>query len=330
VLGAVHAYDVTDCVDRRDAIGVNLLCHDARAVDQRQHPYSNNKHEVDFGKFSIGSKRYVSFYFTNFPAYLSHFYLRKGFEVCGILEDVYVAKKRNIHGQPYGFAKFSNVRDVTKLEKALNAVTFGQFRVRASVARFDRAARKLASPGSGGEKKESVVNTVVVTPSEGVKIVTKLGDGVPAAPETGPLKGVRVGKVMVPLGDRQENVNSESTRNKETEIHLTGEADTAKDEGHGVYLRKYRSIPDDVRWASTGVVATVANGELIPMVRRRIADAGLTDVEVLHLGADKVFVRSNTGLEVAPMLESAREFFNLVFTNWAGWEDKATPFQRGA
>jgi hypothetical protein len=74
----------------------------------------------------------------------------------------------------------------------------------------------------------------------------------------------------------------------------------------------------------------VANDEVIPMVRRRIADAGLTDVEVIHLGADKVFVRSKQGLDVAPMLESAREFFNLIFTHWAGWEDKTTPFHRGA
>jgi hypothetical protein len=39
----------------------------------------------------------------NFPAQLSIFYLRKGFEVCGILEDVFVARKRNRYGEPYGF-----------------------------------------------------------------------------------------------------------------------------------------------------------------------------------------------------------------------------------
>jgi hypothetical protein len=70
-------------------------------------------------------KRYVSFYFTNFPAQLSIFYLRKGFEVCGMLEDIYVARKRNRYGEPYGFVKFSNVRNVTKMTKALNAVCFG-------------------------------------------------------------------------------------------------------------------------------------------------------------------------------------------------------------
>jgi hypothetical protein len=38
------------------------------------------------------------------------------------------------------FVKFSNVRDVTKMMKALNAVWLGHFRVRASVAKFDRNA----------------------------------------------------------------------------------------------------------------------------------------------------------------------------------------------
>jgi hypothetical protein len=57
-----------------------------------------------------------------------------------MLEDVYVARKRNRFGEPYGFVKFSNVKDVTKMTKALNAVCFGHFRVRASVARFDRNA----------------------------------------------------------------------------------------------------------------------------------------------------------------------------------------------
>ncbi|MCI48165.1 RNA recognition motif, partial [Trifolium medium] len=60
-------------------------------------------------------------------------------EVCGMLEDVYVPKKRNKRGEPYGFVKFSNVRDVTKLTSALNAVYFGHYRIRARVASFDRA-----------------------------------------------------------------------------------------------------------------------------------------------------------------------------------------------
>lgn len=63
-------------------------------------------------------KRFVTFYFTNFPPQLSNFYLCKGFEVCGILEQVVVPSRRNVNGEMYGFVRFSKVRDVGKLLKA--------------------------------------------------------------------------------------------------------------------------------------------------------------------------------------------------------------------
>jgi hypothetical protein len=88
-------------------------------------------------------KRFVTFYFTNFPAQLSNFYLRKGFEVCDMLEEVVVPRKRNVYGEVYGFVRYSNVKDVTKLLKAVNAVCFGSFRVNAKVPRFDRTAVQL-------------------------------------------------------------------------------------------------------------------------------------------------------------------------------------------
>lgn len=78
-----------------------------------------------------GLKRFVTFYFSNFPPFLSNFYLRKGFEVCGMLEDVIVPSKRDVNGERYGFVRFANVRNVSKLLKAVNEVYFGNFRVRA-------------------------------------------------------------------------------------------------------------------------------------------------------------------------------------------------------
>jgi hypothetical protein len=244
------------------------------------------------GQFVTVHARYVSFYFTNFPAQLSLFYLRKGFEVCGILEDVYVAKKRNMQGKPYGFVKFSKVRDIIKLEKALNAVCFGQFRVSASVARFDRAGRQLVSFGKGGEKKETVTNAGDI-PSGGGILVSKPGEGLIPSDA---LNGVRVGNVMVPLGGCKEKVSCDIVDHQAITSNLQDDVDTAHDKGHDVYLRKYRSVPDNVEWASNGVVATISNGEVIPVVRRRIADAGFSYVEITHLRVDKVFVRSMAGV----------------------------------
>ena len=72
-------------------------------------------------------KRYVTFYINGFPPQASVFFLRKGFEVCGILQDVFVASKRNIYGEVYGFVSYAKVRDIDKLLKALNNVFFGQY-----------------------------------------------------------------------------------------------------------------------------------------------------------------------------------------------------------
>lgn len=50
-----------------------------------------------------------------------------------------VPSRRNFNGEYYGFVRFSKVRDVGKLLKAMNDVCFGNFRVRARVSRFDRS-----------------------------------------------------------------------------------------------------------------------------------------------------------------------------------------------
>jgi len=76
-----------------------------------------------------------------------------GFVAMPILEDVVVPSKRNIHGKIYGFVRFSKVRDLGKLLKAVNAVWFGNFRVNARVAQFDRLATAV---GQGDEKGEGV------------------------------------------------------------------------------------------------------------------------------------------------------------------------------
>jgi hypothetical protein len=43
--------------------------------------HGKDKKVLEHGQLVITPQRYVTFYFTNFPAQLSHFYLRKGFKV---------------------------------------------------------------------------------------------------------------------------------------------------------------------------------------------------------------------------------------------------------
>ncbi|MCH95090.1 hypothetical protein A2U01_0016063, partial [Trifolium medium] len=224
-------------------------------------------------KLGTELKRYVSFYFTNFPCQLSNLYLRKGFEVCGMLEDVFVPKKRNKRGEPFGFVKFSNVRDVTKLLSALNNVHFGHYRVRARVASFNRndmmAGQRLETERFGltkGNDKPVMKEGNVIDP----RTTTLKGNGV-RNESTGTKTNIGVvndvDTVMGGFGD------PEAVREGGSTPRVSALPDAAiKEKDRQVLMRSYKTEPDDVLWAQNGIVATMINGEAVPVVQSRITD----------------------------------------------------------
>jgi hypothetical protein len=186
----------------------------------------------------------------------------------------------------------------------------------------------------GAQKSGMAVKIDVGVPSQEARLEAKVDKEVGCNANSG-LEGVysadiiRVGNVMVQLGGRQVKSDCAAVTLKASASGVVEDGDNS-DKGRKVYMRKYRSVQDDMMRARTGVVATITNGDATPVVRSRIKDAGFTDVDILHLGADKVFVRHVAGLEVVPIIENAREFFTMIFSHWERWERKATPFQRGA
>ncbi|GAU40819.1 hypothetical protein TSUD_398030 [Trifolium subterraneum] len=130
-------------------------------------------------------------------------------------------------GEPYGFVKFSNVKDITKMTNALNAVWFGHFRVRASVAKFERndvgrdrvSKQEKVGLSKGAEiplKKDSNQNPTRQAMLEDgddriISTGSKMKNGGDAHLDLekegcGPLEGVRVGDIVIQLGTRQERV----------------------------------------------------------------------------------------------------------------------------
>ncbi|PNX71513.1 putative sulfate transporter, partial [Trifolium pratense] len=299
----------------------------------------------DDGKSIVDFKRYVSFYFMNFPPLLPNFFLRKGFEVCGMLEDVFVAKKTNRYGEPYGFVKFSNVKDVSKFTKALNAVWFGNYRVNASVALFNRRhnAEEVSRPAK--EKVVKMKGVVQPTTKDGLLVspqptLPNVGEVVPSEPVSilekdgvGISNGVRVGEIVVRLGDSQERGARETvrkTRGGMKPVEVKQPLEVAQENKCKVLVRKYQSRSDDVEWVQNGLVATILTGEAVPVVQNRLYDAGFGDLAIIPVGADKVFIRSLEGVDVLSIMNGAKEFFKLVFSHWIRWDQDVTPYQRGA
>jgi len=176
-----------------------------RAVNSGGKAFDSGADETIDVQAANGDKRFVTFYITNFLERANYWYLRKGFEVCGILDDVYVAPTCNARGQAYGFVRFLNVRVIEKLEQALNNVWFGDLRVWARVVRFKRKETevgvKAAGEGASGSKMVAEENIKgVQSKIETLEVEGKFVKG--KVLDVGEAEGVRVGKVLVRLGGK--------------------------------------------------------------------------------------------------------------------------------
>jgi hypothetical protein len=91
-------------------------------------------------------------------------------------------------------------------------------------------------------------------------------------------------------------------------------------------VRSYRSQLEDVSWARRGVVATVSNGEAVPLVQQRIVDAGFDTVIITPLGADKVILHSGSVEEVMCIINRAKQFFDYFFSSYVRWDNDMVSF----
>jgi hypothetical protein len=107
-------------------------------------------------------------------------------------------------------------------------------------------------------------------------------------------------------------------------------ADHKKHSSDSKLMIKYKPIVQDVAWAQDGVVATVSNGESIPLLQHRIFGAGFESLNLIPMGADKVMVKASGIDEVKSILSGAAEFFNSLFSSFTPWNKDCRKFERGA
>jgi hypothetical protein len=72
------------------------------------------------------------------------------------------------------------------------------------------------------------------------------------------------------------------------------------------------------------------NGESVPLILNRVADARINDLDIIPIGADKVFIHSLSGVNVSDTVRETKQIFDLIFLHLVCWDTTVLPFQRGA
>jgi len=76
-------------------------------------------------------------------------------------------------------------------------------------------------------------------------------------------------------------------------------------------------------------VASVINGEYIPLIQQRILDAGFENLDIIPMGADKVLLKSSNDIDVNSIIIGAADIFKSFFTSIHAWNNQCVKFERG-
>lgn len=236
-----------------------------------------------------------------------------------------MARNRNARGQNYGFVRYINVKNVSKLQKALNNVYFDQNKVWANVARFDRfgdVKKELLNGLEDGKKSAAVggKNKSKNNADEGGKNKSKNSEKIVVKEK------IKEGENVIEGGsidsEKEEMVLARKHALEQVKLNAKGSEKEREQErlgGEAKVTRKFHSDNEDVVWASKGALAKVLNGDFIPIVQQKIIDAGFHNVRVVPRGGDNVILFCPGKEDMMSVYLAAADFFNCFFTDMRAW-----------
>jgi len=92
----------------------------------------------------------------------------------------------------------------------------------------------------------------------------------------------------------------------------------------------YKSRDEDLKWAKSGMVASIFTGDSVLALQQRMDDAGFRQVIVTPMGGDKVFLHCNGKEDVWQVFNESIDFFSLLFSNIQKWSANTFTYERGA
>ncbi|GAU18424.1 hypothetical protein TSUD_203130 [Trifolium subterraneum] len=226
------------------------------------------------------------YYIANFPEKLSFVDLKKGLEVCGMLDDVYVSRFRNSRGQRFGF-----VREVNGEGVGGGRVDEGE-KIRVE-KKIKRVACDVVVVGSIRKRElDRVKEEAIVSEEERVReMEAKMG-----------VEGSVEKEVVMP--------SVEEVKEKVVE----GEMEVNEQK-----VWKYMPLEEDVIWAGECSLAKLSHDYGCSFVQQALVDVGLENITLIPLGGDKVLVHPRIDVCGAGSQQEMQDLIGNFFVDVKQW-----------
>ncbi|KAM0043255.1 putative RNA recognition motif domain, nucleotide-binding alpha-beta plait domain superfamily [Helianthus debilis subsp. tardiflorus] len=114
---------------------------------------TDNEKNKDYDEEQVKEKA-ITFYASNIHSHIPDIELWIECMNYGHVVDAYIAKKLDKRGNHFGFLRFIKIKDVEKMTKALNQMSFYGWKIRANVARFVKIVKKDRKKETMWRRKE--------------------------------------------------------------------------------------------------------------------------------------------------------------------------------
>ena len=242
------------------------------------------KEKTGISAYSTGDA--TTFFFSNFPNGYGELDMHKIFQKWARVKEVFIARRLNKWGRRFGFVRFFEVGNATRLEKELDQIFIGNVKLHVNIPRYRRLVPESR--------------------------VYKFPPGVPHSESSR-----RGGEGLAET--RRE-------RKKEVWVKKKGEesyADIVRGGPRLVWKGPTFSVQKQILpWMEASVIGQLRADLDLDQLREEFLKGGLSTVFLRSLGDNLVLLMPREGESMQALIKLNKEWFESVFTSFEPWSEK--------
>ncbi|GKV46852.1 hypothetical protein SLEP1_g53813 [Rubroshorea leprosula] len=222
-------------------------------------------------------------------------------QMYGRVVDVYLPSKRDKRGKRYGFVQLTGVKDEFQMERRLNEMWIGSYKMRVKIA--NARQRKTSTP----RKVQGVpkVNGSKCSMNRLVQPGHSYAQAVKG-------QGKRADKVAEQLQEKEKEAAPEK---EVVKTWLQENMDVEKTEE----TIEYTPMREELQWLEGGMVAVVRSMALVPEIQEQMdADGG--SISLTPIGGRRMLLTKRVAGSLSDYMKHNQELFGLWFESIKPWE----------
>ncbi|ESW18232.1 hypothetical protein PHAVU_006G023800, partial [Phaseolus vulgaris] len=241
----------------------------------------------------------TSFFFTNFPEHFMERDLWKVFQRWGRVLDVFVSRKLNARNQKFGFVRFQGVNDVRSLERELDAIWIGTWKLQVNLSMYQR---------KDGPRKQR---------NEGFRLGWNPKSSATHPREVGSMKGKQTEHFSFAQGVSEGVAKNETSEKVSSSV------------GDELVYQITVEV-DQESWLEGSFVGCFKEIPCLQTIKESFVMGGFSLVKLRYLGGRFVLLSCDEGGSLRKILADNRSWFDEVFSTVTPWDGSFVPKERCA